>query len=399
MSLLNMRAKTKTANIKTFVRTTSAVFFAILMAIAPAITARADVYDDQIKALQSQAAQYQAQAVQLKSQASDLQSQIDGIAAQESAIQTQISSSELKLQQLNAQIEQTQEQIINVKQALANNLKSEYLDSNISPLEMVASSKSISDFIDKQEYRNKIRDSVQQNLTQVQLLNTQLAKQKSDVEQELAKQKSAQTRLAEQDQEKNDLLAQTQGQQAAYQQLAQQQLDRVKAVQAAQAAAFARLFGQGYKSSGIYGRLEFKNLTANIYCGGGYPSYYCGMPQDNFGDEWQLYNRECVSYAAWAMQYRFGKAVPGFHGNGNADDWPGYLNGRNGIVADSTPAAGTVVIIPHEMIGGVGHAAVVESVSDGWMHVSQYNWNSPPDGRYSEMDLKVAPGLIFIHFP
>lgn len=398
MSLLNMRAKTKTAIIKTFVRTASTLFFAILMAIAPAITAKADVYDEQIKALQSQAAQYQAQAAQLKSQASDLQSQLDGIAAQESAIQTQISTSELKLQQLNAQIEQTQEQIINVKQALANNLKSEYLESNISPLEMVASSKSISDFIDKQEYRNKIRDAVQQSLTQVQLLNTQLAQQKTDVEQELAKQKSAQARLAEQDQEKGNLLTQTQGQQAAYTQLAQQQQDQIKAVQAAQAAAFARLFGQGYRSSGVFGRLEFKNLTANVYCGGGYPSYYCGAGQDSTVDEWQLYNRECVSYAAWAMQYRFGRTVPGFHGHGNAEDWRDF-NGYNGIVVDSTPAAGTVVIIPRELIGGVGHAAVVESVSDGWMHVSQYNWNSPPDGRYSEMDLKVVPGLAFVHFP
>jgi surface antigen len=177
---------------------------------------------------------------------------------------------------------------------------------------------------------------------------------------------------------------------------------------------FARLFGTGYKSSGVYGSLQWKNLTANVPCGGGYPSYYCAAGQDSVIDEWQLYNRECVSYVAWAMTYRFGYTDPvlvgdnkGFHGAGNAEDWPNYLNGQpNGrggvIVANNSPAVGAAVIIPAQMIGGVGHAAVVESVntdSDGtWVHVSQYNWNSPPDGKYSQLDLKVVPGLVFIHF-
>ena len=35
-------------------------------------------------------------------------------------------------------------------------------------------------------------------------------------------------------------------------------------------------------------------------------------------DPWQLYNREYVSYAAWAIQNRFGRSVNGFHGQGNA---------------------------------------------------------------------------------
>jgi hypothetical protein len=98
-----------------------------------------------------------------------------------------------------------------------------------------------------------------------------------------------------------------------------------------------------------------------------------------------------------------GGAVPDFQGNGNAYEWPAYLS-AHGYRVDSNPAGARVVaIVPTSMIGGVGHAMVVENggaASGGYIHVSQYNWwptESGPYGIYSTMDVK-PDGLIFIHF-
>lgn len=379
---------------KTVLLLLSALFIAIL----PAFDARADIYDDQINNLQNQAVQYQNQANELRGKVSSLQGELAALNAESAALQTQIEANEAQLAQLNQKIQDTERRIASQKQALAQNLKSMYLESTVTPLEMVASSKSIGDFIDKQEYRNKIREGIQKSLAEIKALKIQLDTQKKAVEEKLTEQKGMRDQLAVQEQQKNQLIEQTRGEEASYQQLVQQKNAEIASVRAQQAAAFARLFGTGYRSSGVYGRLEWKNLSANVACGGGYPSYLCAYAQDTVVDKWDLYNRECVSYAAWAIENRFGKTVPEFNGNGNADDWPGYLNGRGGIVANETPAVGAAVVIPSAMIGGVGHVAVVESIDGSWMHVTQYNWNSPPDGRFSQMDLKIVSGLVFIHF-
>ncbi|HXH26820.1 MAG TPA: CHAP domain-containing protein [Candidatus Acidoferrum sp.] len=399
---------------KLHIRQALVIVTALLITIAGAAPAGADQFDNQISALQQQIASYQAQANQLKSQENTLQNAIDALVAQENAVQAQIDQLQIKLQQLQDQIDNTKKEITLQKQAIGVNLRAMYVEGDITPLEMIASSNSLGNFIDKQADRQTIENSIQQSLNKVKALQADLEKKQAEAKQNLADQQSAKNQLAAQQAQQASLLAQTQGQESAYENLVSQSNSQIATLRAEQAAEFARLLGTGYHSSGNYGSLQWKNLTAQVPCGGGYPSYYCAYGQDSVVDEWQLYNRECVSYAAWAMTYRFGFSDPvlagvskGFHGNGNAEDWPNYLNGadngRGGvIVVDNSPAPHTVVIIPAAMIGGVGHAAVVESVnqqSDGeWLHVSQYNWNSPPDGKYSELDLKVVAGLIFIHF-
>lgn len=386
-----------------------AVFFLL---VAPLATpARADIYDDRIKALQQEIEGYQSEANGLKQQADSLQNAISALSAQQSALRVQIAQKEVELEQLKQKIEETEARIANQKSAMAQNLRSMYIEGDVTPLEVVASSKSISEFVDKQEYRNKIRDSITRSLETVKTLKEQLNKQQKEVEHAIADQKAMNNQLAVQQAQKDQLLAETQGQEAAYQDLVKQKNQEIANVQAQQRAAFAQRFGTGFHASGKYGNLEYKNLTPNVPCGGGYPSSLCAYMQDSLVDEWDLYNRECVSYVAWALAYRLNKNNPilnssdsgvrGFNGQGNAESWPGYVNGRYGTVVTENAASGAVpgaaVVIPSTMIGGVGHVVLIESVSGEWMHVSQYNW-APVDGKYSEMDLKIVPGLIYIHF-
>ena len=350
------------------------IMLAVLMAVYPAVSARADTFDDQINALQQQVSGFQEEAGKLRAQADSLQAQLGAIDTQKKAIEAQIAANELKHQQLNEQIEQTATKIAESKQGLAKNLRSVYVESDISSLEMIASSKSISDFIDKQEYRNKIRDAIQDSLKQIKELQSQLTKQRQEVEGVLASQKALQSSLAQQEAEKNKILAETQGQEEAYKQLVNDKNSKIEELRSQQRAANSRFIGA---------------VGTGPACGGGYPGVWCNAPMDSIVDNWLMYNRECVSYTAWKVN-----AVHGYNptGWGNANMWPDAARSA-GLAVDNSPRGGDVAIWD---VGYYGHAMYVESVNgDGTINISQYNadWN----GTFSRATVS-ASGLVFIHF-
>jgi surface antigen len=113
-------------------------------------------------------------------------------------------------------------------------------------------------------------------------------------------------------------------------------------------------------------------------------------------DPWQLYNRECVSYAAWALENRFGKYVGGFNGQGNAEEWVYSAPRFSGAYRVYSPQPGDAVVLPASSFAPVGHLMIVESVGDdGWVHISQYNMYGT--GQYSTMDIKTS-GVVFLRF-
>lgn len=370
-----MRANIKKTISFAFSKTAAATLMALLMAMYPALSASADNFDDQINALQQQINGYQAQAGQLRAQADDLQSQLSALDVQKQAIEAQISVNQLKKQQLDDQIQQTSDQIAQEKDGLGKNLRAMYVEGSITPLEMIASSKSISDFIDKQEYRNKIRDAIQESLTKIKDLQAQLTKQRQDVENVLASDTALNTSLADQENQKNQLLAETQGQADAYKQLVDANNSKIADLQAQQRAANAKFFG-GQAGTGPD-------------CGGGYPAMYCNVPMDTVVDNWLMYNRECVSYAAWKVNQVHGYNPTGW---GNANMWPNAARNA-GIPVDGNARVGDVAIL---FIGPYGHAMYVEGVNgDGTINVSQYNADFY--GHFSTARVNGS-GLTYIHF-
>lgn len=123
---------------------------------------------------------------------------------------------------------------------------------------------------------------------------------------------------------------------------------------------------------------------------GGYPAKWDDIAQDSAVDSWGMYNRECVSYAAWKVYQAYGD-MPNWGGVGNANEWVRDAV-RAGIPTSSTPKVGSVAI---SMRGYYGHAMWVEKVSGDLIYVSQYNYDL--HGHYSEMWLKSSD-LTYIYF-
>lgn len=380
------------------------VTLSILMILAGPLSiqpkAYADKYDDQIKALQNEIDQYQAQAGALRTQIGTLQQEIQGIDNQKNIIQAQIDLSQAKYDKLQQEIADTERQINDNKVALGQTIADLYVDNKISPLEMLASSKNIGDYVDKQEYRASIQDQLTQKIATIKKLKANLEDQKVAVQRTLADQTNSRKALSDKENERSGLLAQTQGQESAYQQLSSdREAQKLKVQQQQQAAIEAAIAaasggrGTGIVLPGTSGGYPWN--ASNCYVDSNAWSY--GGVDGNGTDGMGYGCRQCVSYVAWRVYKETGYAPINW---GNAYDWP--ASGRS--------AGFTVTTQPREHAAGVitsggspGHIVWVESVdfNAGTMIVSQYNYfnaGGPGWGNYSKMQVPIGTYQQYIYF-
>ncbi len=364
----------------------SLVASAVLMALATplSLTSRvyADQYDARIKALQADISHYQAQSDTLRGQAASLQGELDRLASDKAVIQGQIDLSQAKYDQLQQQIAETQAKIQTNKDVLGTVIAQMYVDDKITPLEMLASSKNISDYLDKEAYRATIRDQLVKTISTIKKLKATLDTQMIAVERTLTDGKNARAGLAAKEAERQTLLAQTNGQNEAYQTLARDKKSQVENLVSQQIASNM----QAARNA------NSQTLVSGVAGGGGYPALWANAPSDSLVDSWNLYNRECVSYVAWKIAST-GRFVPNFNGQGNANQWEGYVEGYV-IKSGSTPVVGSAAVLYG---GAYGHVMYVEAVSDdkSRITVSEYNYNW--SGLYSKRSISSA-GLTYLYF-
>ena len=336
-------------------------------------------YEAEIKAKEQEASKYNSEASRLGEMADNLQSELDKINNQITAIQGQIVDSQKKIDNLNAQIKRNEILIKQRRKAMGQVLADMHVDDQISPLEMLASSNSIGDYIDKQEQRSSLRTSLNGKIKEIKALQKKLEENKKLVENTLRDQEAQRNVLSSKQSEKAKLVADTKNDQNAYSALAQKRNSEVAKLREEQAAANRRALGNGV------------SIPGGIPGGGGYPGVWANAPLDAYVDPWGLFTRECVSYVAWKI-HSTGRYVPHFGGAGNANQWPSTA-ARHGISSGSTPKAGAAAVMS---VGTYGHVMYVESVNgDGTITVSDYNFAW--DGLYRYYT-RSASGLTYVYF-
>lgn len=337
---------------------------------------RADQYDEQIKKIQSQNSEKQSAVDLLQEKANSYQDAVNKFQDQINTLQTQIRENRAKRDDLAKQIDVAQKELDKEKKLLGQNIKAMYVEGDITTLEMLASSKDLSEFFDKQQYRDSVQQKVKATLDKVNALKDQLREQKTLVEKLIADQTNIQDQLAADQAKQNELLSYTEGQKADYNNQIKSNNSQIAQLRAQQAAANRSLGG---------------SATAGDPNHGGYPAYLDNAAQDSLLDPWGMYNRECVSYTAWKVYQAYGH-MPYWGGHGNANQWPGSAQ-ADGIPTGSTPRAGSVAV---SMAGYYGHVMWVEEVyGNGYIRVSQMNYDLA--GHYSEMVIN-GNGLVYIYF-
>ncbi|HEY1645704.1 MAG TPA: CHAP domain-containing protein [Candidatus Saccharimonadales bacterium] len=331
---------------------------------------------------------------QLSSQAGTYEAAIGQLQSQISSLQDQIQTNETTQANLQTQISQNQAELTQQKSVLANDLQTLYVSGQLTPVEMLATSNSISDYVDQQVAYTAVQDKIESSVQQIAALEQKLQSQKTQVDQLVATEQTQDSQLSNAQSQQQGLLGYNQSQQASYNQQVANASSNISQLT-------AQLIALNDAGSTISGG----------QCGGGYPqqtpsstapgTYWgCNEPQDNTTDNWNMLNRECVSYTAYMVSTKYGVSTANW---GNAYQWITSAEDA-GYTVDQTPAPGAIAIRDRDYSepGDVGHAMYVVSVngSDS-ITVEEYNENY--NGQFDERTFAPSSyddrgGLYYIHF-
>lgn len=337
----------------------------------------------QIDSLNQQNAQNQQTLNGLSLEANNYEDAVNKLDAQINTLQQQIVANQNKQIDIQNQIVIAQAELEQQKKVLGENIKAMYLEGDISTLEVLASSGNLSEYVDKEQNHNAVQVKVANTLAKINDLKQQLLSQKNAIDALLTQQQAIKSKLAQDEYQQSQLLAYTQGQKDAYNQQIKTNNSKIADLRAQQIALNIPKGSGALSHDPNNGFYPYANYPFSMSLGS-------GCTDGDGPDKWGYCTRQCVSYAAWAVE-RSGRNAPMYYGN--ARDWVWAAN-RDGIpVFTSNPQPGDVAI---STAGTWGHAMYVEAAGDGQIYVSQYNVQL--DGQYTTQ-WRSAAGLYFLRFP
>ncbi len=361
---------------------------------------RADRFDEQIRELRDQNSQKENKVQALQVEADSLQGVISGLQNQINGLQNQIADNTAKSDALKVKITEAEAELSKQRAVLGQNIKAMYLEGDISTFEMLASSKDLGDFVDKQQYRNSVKDKIKDTMDRITKLKLQLNTQREEVERLIKEQTILNQQIESQKAEQNRLLSMNQSEQAEYNQQIKDNKSKIADLKKQQVLENIKLFGGS------------NNVAPGIPGGGGYPwgNSYCYWTNNVGGacpdydwwfngrqwDSWGYAFRNCTSWVAYKLAAD-GKS--GFSYLGNAAQWPGGAAARGISVTYGQGAkVGDAAVNPR---GYYGHVMYVEAVDGDKVVISDYNRMG--DGLYRGPDHGSAAvlsqsSLVFIHF-
>lgn len=218
-----------------------------LLLLAPS-TVFAQTLQDKINTLNTQIKQNQQAVSTKKAEANTLQGAINELNASIDAAQSSLDLTSLQTTQTTEKINSQNAELEKQKLILKDNLKIIYKQGATSPIEVVASSKNLSDFVAQQQYQSAIKKKIDDNAVKIGAIKADLEIKKTELTALATQQKAQVDSIAGQKTQKASLLAQTKGEEAKFQKVVSDlagQRKQAEAEVAAQAAAALKAFRSG----------------------------------------------------------------------------------------------------------------------------------------------------------
>lgn len=353
--------------------------------------AGADRFDQEINELRQQNNNAQIQVNALELQANSLEEAIRQMQAEIDALQAQIAANQAKSNKLQQQIKEAEEELARQKELLGQNIRAMYLEGEISTIEMLATSKDLSHFVDKQQYREIVSAKIKSQVDKITALRLELKGQKEEIERLIKEDTNLRAQVLANKTEQNRLLGLNQAERASFSNEIRENNKKITDLRRQQALENIRLFGGG---GGVLG-------------GGGYPwgdarclqtgqvEGWCGSFEWGYSGSYHNWAtggyafRNCTDWVAWRVKIDKGFAPAGL---GNAKTWDDRASAY-GYGVGSTPRQGAAAV---SNAGFYGHVMYVEAVHDnGTITVSDYN--RAGTGKYDVNTINPA-GLVFVYF-
>jgi peptidoglycan hydrolase CwlO-like protein len=355
---------------------------------------QADRFENKIRELSNQNVEKDEQRQQLNVEAADLEATIGALQIQIVGLQQKIADNEARNKKLQSEIAIAEKELAKQRQLLGASIKAMYLEGQMSTLEMLASSKDLSEYVDREQYRESVRNKIKTTLDKINALKEELKAQKNEVEQLIIEQTQLRNQVAAQRNEQQRLLNLNRAEKSTIDSEIKKNFTKIAELKRQQAIENARLFGG----------------TGGVLGGGGYPWGHAKCIHTGQVEGWcsnydwavngSIWNwslggygyRNCTDWVAFRVKQNGGHAPSGL---GNANTWdvraPAY-----GYGVGNAPRVGAAAV---SKAGFYGHVMYVEAVNgDGSIVVSDYN--RAGTGKYDITHLSVsqAANLRYVYF-
>lgn len=165
----------------------------------------------------------------------------------------QVELTTLKIEELQNDLDDAQKELERQKGLLKASMRALYKRGGASTVEMLVASDSFSEFIDEQEYLDRLKSAIQDSTNEVIELRAQIEEQQDEQKELLKQQQATKRQLDQTKQARGDLLRRTEGEEAKYRQLVE---SRKEELQKAEKALARRLAAGSFASLGPIGAGE-----------------------------------------------------------------------------------------------------------------------------------------------
>ena len=224
---------------------------------------QAQTLQEKINALEKENAENKTAVQKLREVAVDYQDAIHVLEHDLEETQQAIAVSTQRQQDLEGKIVKVQAELKEQKKLLGTNIRAMYLEGDISTLEMLATSKDLSEFVDKEQYRESVEQKIIDTLDRIEKLKKDLKEQNEQVTLEINEQESSRTRLASLRSEQSRLLAFNEAEQADFNKQTKANEAKIQELYAAQAALAAKISSGSYVSQGSVNQGDIIGTVGN----------------------------------------------------------------------------------------------------------------------------------------
>lgn len=200
------------------------------------------------------------QASQLADEANSLRNTIAVYDGQISEANSRINEISNDIDRLEGEITQAEDDIERQKELLKTNMRALYRRGGASTVELLVASDSFSQFIDEQEYLERLKVAIQDATNEVISLQEQLEEQKNKQEELLVDQRNTKQELAQARENREALLVQTRGEEARYREM----VEELKELRNEAEAAIARAIAAGSFRSSPAGRVSAGDVVGRM---------------------------------------------------------------------------------------------------------------------------------------